>query len=764
MKKGISILFVVVFVLLTATACSRSDKMETVDNSSVAASEPVAVPISSLEEIEAAKTPEKLRALIETYQANEDFESVYLAAKKLIELDLSDTQAYQDAIAALLSMISGNYQEIESLISLGIQNAPNGADDLVRWATTQNQTFSFNIPFVGDYASESDINVVGTSPGNITNQDVLNEQLWQNGLLTTQGDWVYFMLPTEDYYVYKMRLDGAGLIKVGDARGDNLNIVGDWLYYKNLSDAGMPYRIRTDGTQKEGPLFNKAAMMSVTKDWIYYNDGTLFKTRADGSEPISLTNGACERMAVSDGWIYYCTGGNNSEFCRVSTEGGEPQKLLDGWMYHYSISDGWIYYLVNLDDKAIWRMRTDGSEQSEVYRNDFMLTSFGITNGKLVVSACKEKDERGKPYPTELIVIDLVTNTVKQTLKQYAPTIYVAGDSAYYYGENQVWHSLNLSTGVESVLAAPSVNESAVIEETVEQLAPNVTGNSSANLFKSSEEAGSCMVARDGDTIYFGNPNDGNQLYSATQNGDSNLEKLLSTSVAYINVADKTIYYCDTKDNYSICSIGIDGQNQKKLAKGRCDDLSYADGWLYYNTSVGIFKLPAGGGEPTELVSGKMRCVYASSGWLYYIEDHEAGGLWRIPVDGGDAQRLYTDSPAKYYAIQDNLIYCMIDAGDSVDVLRMSLDGSERSVVFSAQEKLDAINISENRLLILKNSQDGTQKMILVWNLDKNAAETTIDGLTLSCAFCFGSDVYYITDEGLMRQNLDSGDRASIVH
>jgi hypothetical protein len=763
MKKGIVIFFAVVFMLLATTACGRSSAGEVTASSAITSSENALEPVSSLQEIEAAKTPEELRTLIETYQSSGDLNSAYLAAKKLIELDPSDTRAYQDAIDALLSTISSDYQEIENLVKLSIQNAPEGADDLVRWVTAQNQTFSFNIPFVGDYVSESEINTVGTTPGNITNQAVLSE-LWQNGLLTTQGDWVYFMLPTEDYYVYKMRLDGTGLTKVGDARGDNLNVVGDWLYYKNLSDAGMPYRIRTDGTQKEGPLFNKAVMMSVTKDWICYSDRALYKIKTDGSETVSLLNDPCETMALYDEWIYYCTGGNNSEFCRVSIEGGEPQKLVDGWMYHYSTVDGWIYYLVNHDDKAIWRMRTDGSEQSEVYRNDYMLTAFGIANDKLAVSACTEKDERGKPYPTELIVIDLATNTVQQTLKQYVPTIYVAGDSIYYYGENEVWHSLNLSTGAESAIAAPTVNESAVIEETAEQPAPSVNGNTAANLFMSLEKAGSGMVARDGDTIYFGNPNDGNQLYSATQNGDSTLQKMLNTSVAYINVADKIIYYCDTKDNNSICSIGVDGQNQKKLAKGRCDDLSYADGWLYYRTSYGILKLPAGGGEPIELVSGKMKCVYAFSNWLYYIEDHEAGGLWRIPVDGGDPQRLYTDSPAKYYAIQDNRIYCMIDAGNSVDVLRMNLDGSEQTVAFSAQEKLDAINISGNRLLILKNATAGANKMILVWNLDKNAAESTIDDLSLSCAFCFGSDVYYFTVGGLVRQNLNSSERVSIGH
>jgi hypothetical protein len=51
---------------------------------------------------------------------------------------------------------------------------------------------------------------------------------------------------------------------------------------------------------------------------------------------------------------------------------------------------------------------------------------------------------------------------------------------------------------------------------------------------------------------------------------------------------------------------------------------------------------------------------------------------------------------------------------------------------------------------------------MLIWNLDQNKAETTIDDLAFSAAWCFDSDVYYITDSGLTRLNLGSGKRVLI--
>jgi hypothetical protein len=344
----------------------------------------------------------------------------------------------------------------------------------------------------------------------------------------------------------------------------------------------------------------------------------------------------------------------------------------------------------------------------------------------------------------------------------------------FVYFDNLIQEALGIPIGIlctmpydESIaLQSQDAISTDSSEETTDQPAQQPTvignGNAAANLFMDLEDAGAGLVARDGASLYFGNPNDGYRLYAAGQNGDSDLRNLLDISISYVNVVDQTIYYCDTKDDYSICSVGVDGQNQQKLANGHCKDLSYLDGWLYYHTASGIFRLPAEGGESEELLSGKLRCVYAYSDCVYYMEDNEGGGLWRISLGDGELQPLLTDHHTLSFAIQDDLLYCLIDGGDSVDVIRMNLDGTNQTEVYSVHEKLDAINISGDHLLILKDSGDGVHKTMLIWNLDQNKAETTIDDLAFSAAWCFDSDVYYITDSGLTRLNLDSGKRVLI--
>ena len=465
MKKRLIDILIILILLLSLTACGKADVASPAESPSNVSNDVLPLLVTTSSEIDSANTAEELRALIQTYQDSGDHESAYLAAKKLIDLEPTDTQAYQDAIAALLGSISSDYDEIQELLMLGIENVPEGAERFAQWVNEQDQTFSFTVPFFSDYASESEINLVGTTAGNLTNLEHPSADLWLYGLMTRQGSWVYFALPSDDYSIYKMRTDGTGIKKLADARGDSINVVGDWLYYPNLSDERKPYRIRTDGTNKEGPLFNGAGDMVVTKDWIYCLSGGIYKTLPETGETILLVDGQNASMSVYEGWIYYCTGGNNSEFCRISIDGGEPQKLLDGWMIHYDMSDGWIYYQINSNGDSVWRMRPDGSEQTEVYLSENSLTTFAVKKDQLVVSVATEVDDRGKPVPTDLRLIDVDTGAVRRTRKASTGSIFVANDTVFYT-EDGVWQMWNLSTGSAGAIAySNATKETSIIDK-----------------------------------------------------------------------------------------------------------------------------------------------------------------------------------------------------------------------------------------------------------------------------------------------------------
>jgi hypothetical protein len=128
MKKRLIVILIALILLLGLTACSEAGVASPAISPSNVSNDALPLLVTTSSEIDSANTAEELRALIQTYQDSGEHESSYLAAKKLIELEPTDTQAYQDAITALLGSISSDYDEIQELLLLGIQNVPEGAD------------------------------------------------------------------------------------------------------------------------------------------------------------------------------------------------------------------------------------------------------------------------------------------------------------------------------------------------------------------------------------------------------------------------------------------------------------------------------------------------------------------------------------------------------------------------------------------------------------------------------------------------------------
>ena len=396
---------------------------------------------------------------------------------------------------------------------------------------------------------------------------------------------------------------------------------------------------------------------------------------------------------------------------------------------------------------VVW-MFNRNTQENYTYVYDVAASSFGCERASME-AIVREAFDDVNDEDVLLTPFILFDNIIREALGIPINTLY-----GMPFDENTVLQSSNAIRVDSSEVAA---------DQSPQQPTVIGNGNTAANLFMRIDDITAGIVARRGDLLYFGNFNDGARLYTATRNNGEDLSRLLNGSISTVNVFEDTIYFCYKENDYSIYSINTDGQNLTKLVHGPCSDLSFSNGWLYYRTHDGIFKLPAGGGEPMQLFPGEFCCVYSCGDWVYYLENNEGGGLWRIPIMGGEPQALLTNHRALSYTIQDDLLYCLIDGGDSMDVIRMNLDGSEHVEVFSANEKIHAINISGNRLLIVESSKDEVTNVILVWNLGRNTMENTIEDLTYPCVWCFESDVYYLIGGSLVRQNLDTGERVSIT-
>lgn len=290
------------------------------------------------------------------------------------------------------------------------------------------------------------VNSVGISSGNSSNSLRVDGR-WQGGLLTAQGEWVYFSAVNEDLSLYKMQQGGGELQKLGDARGSFLNVIGDWLYFSNRADAGRLYKLRTDGSQLTKVADDACEYVSVAGEWIYYGNNSdqlrLYKVRTDGSGRTRLSESAAMLPYVSGEWVYYLSKQEGS-FWRMQTDGSEQQLVSKQLVRAWCIADDWLYYLTDKNGMCIQRMRLDGSDPADVQAYQADNSTINLVGRRMAVALADK-----------ILIISLETLETEREIDAQTEVICTVGDDWVYYvdnGRGGVWCRFNLETGASEQL------------------------------------------------------------------------------------------------------------------------------------------------------------------------------------------------------------------------------------------------------------------------------------------------------------------------
>ncbi len=299
-----------------------------------------------------------------------DFENAYRAAYRITELEPDDAAAYLAAAGALLAQNEQNEQEMKRLLAQILTNSPDSAQLVGDWLSENGMEGAVELPFMHDYADESEINSVGNTTGNLTN--ALLDGVWRGGFVTTQAGWVYFSRFTDDgNAIYKMRSDGSALQRLGDAHGYSLNVVGDWLYFADPYDDCKPYRMRTDGSELEKLADFACSFLTVSGDWVYSDgfgeESTLCRFRTDGTDQTALTDFMVISCCVYGDWVYFCQK-QEGGLMRIRTDGSQMQPVITDIPLCYAISDDAIYYVNTNDRFCVMQCDLDVVDPKEIFR------------------------------------------------------------------------------------------------------------------------------------------------------------------------------------------------------------------------------------------------------------------------------------------------------------------------------------------------------------------------------------------------------------
>jgi hypothetical protein len=434
-------------VSLTLAACAASTQSAGTESPAAksAAASPSQAPATAQADQSAesliadACSVDALKELYQRYLDGGEYETAYLAAKRMTELAPEYDEGYLLCVTVLLKMSERNYSEINGLLAAAFAAVPD-TGRLTEAFKDKEPALAIVWPFVPDTASPAEYNVDGNTCGNIS----------AGGLVASQGEWVYFSNPNDEGRLYKIRRsDESGLQKLCDDSAGFINIVGDRIYYCAVSDGNAIYSVRTDGAERTKLNSDSCEFVSVRDGWIYYGstEPALYRMRTDGSDRTKLLDLLTKYPYVCGDYVYYVSKVDNGTLWRLPAGGGAPQRLTDSVVYGYAAADDALFCLMEKSQNglAIVRMNLDGGDKSEIYTIDGKISAFNLGDNTLYLSVRTDTDK--------ILLVDLQTSAVLREWTVFSEQLFYVERQMYYGSfDDGSLHKVDLNNWVESKL------------------------------------------------------------------------------------------------------------------------------------------------------------------------------------------------------------------------------------------------------------------------------------------------------------------------
>jgi hypothetical protein len=124
------------------------------------------------------------------------------------------------------------------------------------------------------------------------------------------GDTIYYLQDTNKdgkNHLCKINTDGSGNTILNEEDSIlSLNIVGNWIYYINESDNFKIYKMKLDGSSKMKVIDDTARQILLADGFIYYSTANgIYKTKLDNSKTVNVVSGfdMNDSFNIANNWI-----------------------------------------------------------------------------------------------------------------------------------------------------------------------------------------------------------------------------------------------------------------------------------------------------------------------------------------------------------------------------------------------------------------------------------------------------------------------------
>lgn len=245
-------------------------------------------------------------------------------------------------------------------------------------------------------------------------------------------------------------------------------------------------------------------------------------------------------------WLYYRSA--EGGLCKISTDGTGREKLSDDPVLYINVVGDWVYYIEDSDSSsgAICRVRTDGSEQS-VLNGD-------VCQDLYVAGDWMYYEDQSKDFATYRAHLDGSGEMLVSSETMFGMN--VVDGWVYYYTDNASYAYKVRANGTGQV-------------RTLTQ--DDVTGN---------------LVVADG-WVYYLTTYD-YYLCRVKTDGTGRMQLNSTATSCFFTVLGNSVFYGNSDDGEALYVMNTDGSGQARFDDVYTDSINVVDGWVYVLKANGL--------------------------------------------------------------------------------------------------------------------------------------------------------------------------------
>lgn len=476
----------------------------------------------------------------------------------------------------------------------------------------------------------------------------------------------------------------------------------------------------------------------------------IYFSSSDGSDIQKISSKSGVYLNVFEDWVYFLSLDDDYQLVRVATDGSVEEIVSDNSIYPYGgmmIINGWIYYVHVDDGNQIYKMSLDGAINERFIEGSAM--RINASKQGLVYILVNEKGN-------QLMISDYKSGEGAVLAEDVGQLTLVVDDWVYFNKASDQDKLYRVKLDGSDEVKVNDLRVYALNENKGRLYFSDMDHNyrlSSAKLDGSdvkiiSEDMSSDLLFYDG-WLYYLNHSDSGREYRIKGNEKEKVISVakvtpLASNESEILVAGSTNsnrssggYFVKAGDDLIFVGMseGMDGIYRRNLIEANAPleqisldqarNLNVWKDWVYYiNESdySGIYRMRADGSEPQIVLDQSVGNLVIFGNWMYFLNHNDNQRIYKAKVDGSELTKISDSEGLFSFSLEGEWLVYASSQGQTM--VKVKMDGSDEQVVTSTSSTyLTSDNgwiyygDDNTRIALSKVRMDGSENQNLISHL-----------------------------------------------